>query len=73
MRQDRESEGINEEQLTHEQIEKRAYEIYQDHGSEEGHALDHWLGAEEEVLQARAKEVSAPLKAKTQAAGQGRY
>jgi hypothetical protein len=36
-------------------IETRAYEIYEQRGKQGGHALDDWLQAEEEVLQATAK------------------
>jgi hypothetical protein len=31
-------------------IRKRAYEIYQERGRKDGHALDHWLAAKAEVL-----------------------
>ena len=37
----------------HRDIEMRAYEIYLARGAEEGHALEHWLIAEEELLQRR--------------------
>ena len=69
MTQTRELQDTNEEQLTHEQIEKRAYEIYLQHNGEEGHALHDWLIAEEEVTQERAKRESIPLKRKTAVAG----
>jgi len=64
MIQERELESKSEEQLTHEEIEKRAYEIYLNRRGEEGDALQDWLIAEEEVTQGRAKQISAPLKAK---------
>jgi hypothetical protein len=32
-----------------EQIELRAYEIYEERGREDGHALEHWVAAEQEV------------------------
>ena len=69
MTQTRELEDTNEEQLTHEQIEKRAYEIYLQHNGEEGHALEDWLIAEEELTRERAKRESIPLKRKTAVAG----
>ena len=69
MTQIRELEDTNEEQLTHEQIEKRAYEIYLQHNGEEGHALEDWLIAEEELTRERAKHESIPLKRKTAVAG----
>jgi hypothetical protein len=34
----------------HEQIAKRAYELYAAGGYREGHALDDWLAAERELL-----------------------
>jgi hypothetical protein len=64
----RESEEI-EEQLTHEQIEKRAYEIYLQRGGEEGHALEDWLIAEEELRRERPKREPVPLKSRTAVAG----
>lgn len=60
----RESEKIKK-QLTHEQIEKRAYEIYLQHGGEEGHALEDWLIAEKELSQKSSKREPAPLKSRT--------
>jgi hypothetical protein len=30
-------------------VRQRAYEIYEQHGREEGYALDHWLQAEYEL------------------------
>ena len=30
-------------------VRQRAYEIYEQHGREEGYALDHWLQAENEL------------------------
>jgi len=32
-----------------EQIELRAYEIYEKRGREDGHALEHWVAAEQEL------------------------
>ena len=34
---------------TREQIEVRAYEIYLEHGAQEGHDLDDWFAAEKEL------------------------
>jgi Protein of unknown function (DUF2934) len=36
-----------------ERIQRRAYEIYVEHGNQSGSELDDWLQAEEEVLQAQ--------------------
>lgn len=35
--------------LDHETIAKRAYEIYQQGGGVDGHALEHWLEAERQL------------------------
>ena len=45
--------AMNHDQIipstTHEQIEKRAYEIYEKRHQEDGHALEDWLKAESEI------------------------
>jgi hypothetical protein len=41
-----------------EQIRRRAYELYEQRGRNDGHELDDWLQAESEVTQ-RAKTVAA--------------
>jgi len=42
-----------------EQIRHRAYELYEQRGRDDGHALDDWLQAESEVTQEIAKTVAA--------------
>jgi Protein of unknown function (DUF2934) len=42
-----------------EQIRRRAFEIYEQRGREDGHDLEDWLQAESEILQQRAKAVAA--------------
>jgi hypothetical protein len=42
-----------------EQIRRRAYELYEQRGRDDGHELDHWLQAESEVTQQKAKIVAA--------------
>ena len=42
-----------------EQIRRRAYELYEQRGGDDGHELDHWLQAESEVTQQKAKIVAA--------------
>ena len=42
------SEPLNPEQQ--ERIRRRAHQIYEEHGREEGHALNHWLQAKAEVV-----------------------
>ncbi len=40
-----------------EEIERRAYEIYEQRGREEGHALEHWVIAEQECASASKSEM----------------
>jgi len=42
-----------------EQIGRRAHELYEQRGKEEGHALDDWLRAEAELTGQRAKTATA--------------
>lgn len=42
-----------------EQIRKRAYELFEARGSEEGHELEDWLRAEEEIRARETKAVAA--------------
>jgi hypothetical protein len=42
------AEQLNPEQQ--ERIRRRAHQIYEEHGREEGHALNHWLQAKAEVV-----------------------
>jgi hypothetical protein len=46
------------QELEH-QIRLRAYKIYEERGREEGHALDHWLRAEEETTARKVRAVAA--------------
>src|ERR1700679_2184185 len=41
----------NTEMLTHEQIERRAYQIYLEGGFHPGNALSDWLAAEKELTE----------------------
>jgi hypothetical protein len=41
------------------QIRRRAYELYEQRGREDGHDMEDWLLAELEVVQKRAKAASA--------------
>jgi hypothetical protein len=43
----------------HEQIRRRAYQLYEQRGRIEGHELGDWLRAESEVTQKKAKAVTA--------------
>ena len=42
-----------------EQIGRRAYELYETRGREDGHDLEDWLRAEEEITGRAAKAVAA--------------
>jgi hypothetical protein len=42
-----------------EQIRRRAHELYEQRGRDDGHELDDWLQAESEVTQQKAKTVVA--------------
>ena len=41
------------------QIRLRAYELYEERGREDGHALEDWLRAEEEITQKKARTIAA--------------
>ena len=43
------SSDTGSQELTHEMIRTRAYELYEQRGCEEGHDLDDWLQAEAEI------------------------
>lgn len=40
-------------------IRRRAYELYEERGREDGHDLDDWLRAEEEITNKKARTVAA--------------
>ncbi|MGD0601921.1 MAG: DUF2934 domain-containing protein [Terriglobales bacterium] len=42
-----------------EQIRRRAYELYEQRGRDEGHELDDWLLAESELAQQKAMTAAA--------------
>jgi len=41
------------------QIRRRAYELYEQRGREDGHDVEDWLLAEEEVTQKRSHRIAA--------------
>jgi hypothetical protein len=41
------------------QIRLRAYELYEARGREDGHELEDWLRAEEEITQKKARTIAA--------------
>jgi pimeloyl-CoA synthetase len=57
-------EGTEERFPTHDEIQKRAHELYLKRGGEHGQDIEDWLLAEGELRQEHVKQ-SAPIKAKT--------
>jgi len=43
----------------HEQIRRRAYELYEQRGREDGHDVEDWLQAESELTQPKVQAVAA--------------
>jgi hypothetical protein len=41
-----------------EQVRRRAFDLYEQRGREDGHDLDDWLQAESELVQKRTKAVA---------------
>ena len=41
---------------THEEIERRAYQLYLEHGFQPGNELANWLAAERELRETREKQ-----------------
>jgi len=41
------------------QIRERAYELYEARGREDGHDLEDWLRAEEEIMEQKARPIAA--------------
>jgi hypothetical protein len=41
------------------QVRRRAFELYEQHGREDGHDLEDWLQAESELVQQRTKAATA--------------
>jgi Protein of unknown function (DUF2934) len=56
-----EGPDIGSQELTEEIIRKRAYEMFELHGCQHGHDVEHWLEAEAEVV---GKKSSSPADAK---------
>ena len=46
------------QELEH-QIRQRAYELYEESGKEEGHDLENWLRAEEEITKKKDRAIAA--------------
>ncbi len=41
------------------QIRERAYELYEARGREDGHDLEDWLSAEEEIMEKKVRRIAA--------------
>lgn len=52
------NEGRTKVELAAE-IRRRAYELYEQHGREDGHALEDWAQAETEVLEPERRPTAA--------------
>ena len=50
---DRSEQGVDSGAIDRERIQRRAYERYQERGSDDGHDLDDWLEAERETREKR--------------------
>jgi Protein of unknown function (DUF2934) len=51
--------AVNESQELEFQIRERAYELYEARGREDGHDIEDWLRAEEEITQKKAHPIAA--------------
>ena len=50
---------ISDSQELENQIRQRAYELYEARGGEDGHDLEDWLRAEEEIMEQKARPIAA--------------
>jgi hypothetical protein len=53
------SKAVNEPEQLEGLIRERAYELYESRGREDGHDLEDWLRAEEEVAQEKVRPIAA--------------
>lgn len=51
--------NVSNESPNLEQIRLRAYELYEERGREDGHDIEDWLRAEEEITKMNARAASA--------------
>jgi Protein of unknown function (DUF2934) len=54
------SAGENIAPSLEEQINRRAYELYEQRGKEHGHADEDWLRAEKEIIEERGSDTNSP-------------
>ena len=53
------SKAVNEPKQLEDQIRQRAYELYQARGREDGHDLQDWFRAEEEITKRKVRSIAA--------------
>ena len=51
--------AVNESQELEIQIRERAYALYEARGREDGHDLEDWLRAEEEIMEQKVRPMAA--------------
>jgi hypothetical protein len=52
-----------QEQATREEIEKRAYQLFEERGCRDGHAFEDWIDAERELAKPESNGILPILKA----------
>ncbi len=50
---------VSEPEQLQDQIRERAYELYESRGREDGHDLEDWLRAEEEIAREKVSSIAA--------------
>ena len=53
------SKAVSEPEQLQDQIRERAYELYESRGREDGHDLEDWLRAEEEIAREKVRSIAA--------------
>ncbi len=51
--------ALSEPEQLQDQIRERAYELYESRGREDGHDLEDWLRAEEEIAREKVRSIAA--------------
>jgi len=50
---------LSEAKRLEDQIRQRAYELYEERGREDGHDVEDWLRAEEEIMEQKVRPMAA--------------
>jgi len=53
------SKAVSEPEQLEDQIRERAYELYESRDREDGHDLEDWLRAEEEIAREKVRSIAA--------------